>query len=178
MEHLSNQHIKEFLTTIVKNILILIILTNLSCSKMNKQYFKVIGEESLLKDCKINIVKNTETGFETKETLLLNGNLNEVKSLEEDFYYNIYLSYKDSLVNKLDYENIMGGENNQINHFYLYKDKDIIFFKFVGKEDFLKSIVERPKNVLIPIENYFKLNKIDNEETKNKERKLFFEYYK
>ena len=46
---------------------------------MNKQYFKVIGEESLLKDCKINIVKNTETGFKTKETLLLNGNLNEVK---------------------------------------------------------------------------------------------------
>jgi uncharacterized radical SAM superfamily protein len=144
---------------------------------MDKQNFKVFGDQSLLKDCKINIVKNTETGFETKETLLLNGNLNEVKSLEDDFFYKIYISYKDSLVNKFDYDNIMGGEDNQINHFYIYKNKDIISLKFVGDERFLKTGYGFDV-LLISLEDYFKKNKIDNEESKNKEKKLFFDYYK
>jgi hypothetical protein len=55
MAHLLNHRTKEFLTITVKTVLLSIVLINLSCNKMNEQNFKVFGEESLLKDCKISI---------------------------------------------------------------------------------------------------------------------------
>lgn len=170
-------------------VLSLIALTFFSCSKISndKQNLKVIGEKSLLKDCKINVSRYTQIGYdnttskysgtEELKTLLFNGNSYEVKSLEDDSVYTIYFSYKDSLVNVFKYENIMGGEENQINHFYIYKNKDVVYFKFVGVKEFLKEMEDRPIQILIPLEKYFKQKQISTKELKNIEKKLFFDFY-
>jgi hypothetical protein len=176
MAHLLNHHIKEFLTIIVKITLSVLILTHLSCNKMDKHNFKVFGEESLLKDCKINVYKSSEN-LQRTETLLFKGNQYEVKSSESDIRYIVYVSYKDSLVNTIDYENIMGGEENQINHFYIQKNKDVIVVKFVGLEELLQEVEDRPIDVLIPVDEFFGKKKINSEELKNKEKKLFFDFY-
>jgi hypothetical protein len=189
MAHLSNHHIKGFLTIIVKIVLSVLIIINLSCNKnkMDKQSFKVFGEEALLKDCKINISIYTQIGYdnttskyidtEKLETLLFNGNTYEVKSLKDHSVYTIYFSHKDSLVNVFKYENIMGGEESQINHLYLYKNKDAISFKFVGNEEFLQEMEDRPINVLIPVDEYFSQKRMVNEDSINKEKQLFFDFY-
>lgn len=156
--------------------LLVIVLMFLSCDNKNKNNFEVFGEESLLKDCKINVYKSGEDLQMTK-TLLFNGNRYEVKSSETDIRHIIYVSYRDSLVNIIDYENILRGEENQINHFYLYKNKDIISFKFIGNEEFLKEKEESPGHILIPINEYLIQKHVDTEELKNKEKRLFFDFY-
>lgn len=172
---------------IVKTILISIVLINLSCNNMNKADFKVFGEESLLKDCKINVSAYRQIGYDNNtskyigkeelRTLLFNGKSYEVESSEDDSIYIIYLSYKDSLVNILEYENVMGGEESVINHFYIIKNKDGIAVKFVGSKELLNSIKDIPSNNLITLEEFFRQKKINSEELKNKEKKLFFDFY-
>jgi hypothetical protein len=143
---------------------------------MEKKDFKVFGDEALLKDCKINIYKIKE-GSEKMESLLFDTKLYDVTSTNDDIKYIIYLSYKDLIVGKINYENILKGEENQINHFYISKNKEIVSVKFVGKEEFLKSndgFVE----VLIPINEYLGINNIHDEKLILKEKNIFFDYYK
>jgi hypothetical protein len=187
MEYLLNHRTKEFLTIIARIVLFVIILTHLSCNKMNKQNFKVFGEESLLKDCKINISTYRQIGYDnaaskhidTEEfkTLLFNGNFYPVESLPDDSIYTIYFSYKDSLVFVFKYENIMSGEESQINHFYIQKNKDAITFKFVGNEEFSQEMNDRPINILIPLDEYLRKKRVTSEESINREKKLFFDFY-
>ena len=107
MVHLSNQHTKGFSTTIVKTILFLTLLTNLSCNKMNEQNFKVFGDESLLKDCKINIVNKTESENKIIESLLYKGKIQEIPiNNETGEFYKIYVSYNDDLITTIEFENI------------------------------------------------------------------------
>ena len=186
MVSLSNQHIKEFLTTIVKRILFLIVLTNLSCSKMDKQYFKVFGDESLLKDCKINVSTYRQISYnpttskyistEELNTVLFNGKFCEIESLEDDNIYTFYFSYKDTLVSKECVENIYYGASDRISHFYITKIDGVVSVLFVGREGEIKK-KRGLETVLIPVEDYFKKNKIENEEIISKEKKLFFDSY-
>lgn len=179
MEHLSNHRIKGFLTIIVKIVLSVLIVINLSCNKnkMDEQNFKVFGEESLLKDCKINISIYTQIGYdnttskysgtEELKTLLFNGNSYKVKSLKDYSVYTVYVSYKDSLVNKVVVENIFYATKDQIAaDLYINKTNDTISILFLGKEA-----------VLVSLDDYFRLNKINKDELKNKEKKLFFDFY-
>ena len=171
MVSLSNQHIKEFLTTIAKNILILILLTNLSCNKMNEQKIKVIGDESLLKDCKINVSTSTEANKKTTESLLYKGKIKEISiDNETGEFYKIYVSYNDSLATSIEFENILRNMNNPPDVILIIEKNDK---GFIG----VKKTHSKEFSILLTIENYFKLNKIDNEETKNKEKKLFFDSY-
>lgn len=171
MVHLSNQHTKGFSTTIVKTILFLTLLTNLSCNKMNEQNFKVFGDESLLKDCKINIVNKTESENKIIESLLYKGKIQEIPiNNETGEFYKIYVSYNDDLITTIEFENILRNMKNPPDiSFTIQKNNN----GFIGIKETAKDF-----SVLLPIEDYFKLNKIDNEESKNKEKKLFFEYYK
>ena len=151
-----------------------IILTNLSCSKMGKQYFKVLGEESLLKDCKINI--SIDNNIKELKTILFCENQYQVKFSENDSFYTIYFSYKDTHLNKIQIENVFYGASDRISNIYITKTDDLVTVLFIGREAEIKT-KQGFEAVLIPMEDYFKLNKIDNEETKNKEKKLFFDSY-
>jgi hypothetical protein len=187
MENLSNQRIKALLTITVKTILFLTLLTQLSCNKMNEQKFKVFGDESLLKDCKINVstyrqisynpTTSLYTSTEELKTVLFNGEFFEIESLEDDNIYTFYFSYKDSLINKRRIENVYYGASDRISHFYISKTDGVIAILFVGREAEIKK-KQGFGTFLIPVEDYFKKNKIDNEESRNKEKKLFFDYYK
>jgi hypothetical protein len=174
MEYLSNQHIKVFLTTIVKNVLFLIILTNFSCNKMKEQEFKVFGDESLLKDCKVNICKiyNNKTII---ETIFYNGKKG-LSTPDNNALYEIYFSYKDSLINKKRIENVFYGANDQINHFYINENNGMVSILFVGREAEIKS-KQGFNIILIPVKDYIKQNKIENEEFISKEKKLFCNHY-
>lgn len=173
MEYSSNQPIKAFLIITVRVGILSMLLINISCNKMKEPDFRVFGDESLLKDWKINVYKVDENS-ETTKTLLYKGNCYEVESLENDIRYIVYFSYKDSLVNTIEYENIMGGEDNQINQIYLSKNDNVVSCKFIGLKEFLKKIEERPETILIPIEEYTKINNSKKEDV----RKKFFDYYK
>lgn len=140
--------------------------------------FEIFGDESLLKEIKLNVIKTSETGLEKKETLIFNGKKYIVRAENETgFVYKIYASYKDSLVKVMQYENILKGEENQINHFYFYKNKDIISFKFVGNKEFLPMINESPEYILVPLNKYFIEEEIQTEELKKNEKALFFDFY-
>lgn len=140
--------------------------------------FKIFGDESLLKEIKLNVIKTSEAGLEKKETLIFNERKYIVKAENETgFIYKIYVSYKDSLVKVMQYENILKGEENQINHFYFYKNRDVISFKFVGSKEFLPELDVSPEYILVPLNDYFIEEKINTEELKNNEKTLFFDYY-
>ena len=54
--------------------------------------------------------------------------------------YQIYVSYNDSVVNILKFENIMRNANDHINHLYLTKEKDAIQLQYIGREaDLVKA---------------------------------------
>jgi hypothetical protein len=167
-------------------VLLLIMLTFVSCNKINEQNFKVFGEESLLKDCKINIstykqigydnITSKYTGTEELKTLLFNGNSNIVESSEEDSFYTIYFSYKDSLVNKIVMENVFYGASDRIAHLYINKVNGTISMLFIGREAEIET-KQGFETILVPLDDYFRLNKINKDELKNKEKKLFFDFY-
>ena len=176
MEILSKQNIKVILTIIAKTTVLSILLINLSCNNMSNQKFKVFGDEVLLKDCKINIFTTDETGFKKANTLLYNGKIFDVKSSEEmGEVYTIYVSYKDSLVNTLEFENIFRNAKDQVNNFYIDKNKNIITIKFIGRESDLKN-GQGSEAIFIPWEDYLKTNSIAKEKIKeNKE--VFFDLF-
>lgn len=177
--NLSCQYIKAISMNIAKTIIILLILlTNLSCNKMDKQDFKVYGDTLLLKECKINIIKINESGVATKQTLLYNGKQFLVESESEIAEaYTVYFSYKDSLINVLKYENIFRNTNDQVNHFYFAKNKGTISVKFVGRRDDLKN-KQGFTTTLIPFDEYQKRNTIDEQKDKEEIKQLFFTLYK
>jgi hypothetical protein len=138
---------------------------------MNEQKIKVIGEESLLKDCKINISTSTEINKKTTESLLYKGKIKEIPiDNETGEFYKIYVSYNDSLVTSIEFENILRNMNNPPDVFLIIEKNNN---GFIG----VKKTHSKEFSILLPIEDYFKLNKIDDEETKNKEKKLFFDSY-
>ena len=151
--------------------LFLIVVTNLSCNKMDKQKFKVFGEESLLKDCKINIINLTGVKQGIVETLLYKGKIKEI-SIDDEVgeVYRVYVSYNDSLVTTIKFEDILRNMKNPPDIAFVIQKNDNGFIGIKGTAEGL--------SILTPIDDYFKKNKIDNEETKNKEKKLFFDYYK
>ncbi len=143
---------------------------------MSKQDFKVFGDEKLLKNCKVNIVKIDASGTETKKTLLFSGRSQNVKSeTETGVIYWVYISYKDSLVNRFEFENIMRNANDYINHIYIEEIDSEIDFKYVGRE---KDLTDNKgyHQILIPLERYFDGNKIE-EKLKKKENEMFFNFF-
>ena len=103
---------------------------------MDKQYFKVFGDESLLKDCKINVSTYRQISYnpttskyistEELKTVLFNGKFCEIESLEDDNIYTFYFSYKDTLVSKECVENIYYGASDRISHFYITKIDGVV----------------------------------------------------
>lgn len=175
-----NRRIQENLRLGVKTFLLLFTLILLSCNKTEETNtnFEIFGEDALFKNIKVNIIKNREDGVEKKQTLLFNGKQFSVKEENETaYFYRIYLSYKDSLVSVLEYENILRGDKNQINQIYLFKEKDGISFKFIGSKEFLPDIDNRPAERFITLEQYFLQKNINTVEGKSKVRELFFDFY-
>ena len=143
---------------------------------MNKDDFKVFCDEELAKDCKINIKKIVDADNISTETLLYNGTSYNVAP-EEGTVYEFYFSYKDSLVNKLRYENIFYAANDQINHFYMERKEDKIVAKFVGREAFLET-GDGASLILIPLEEYFLLHKNNDTKSIEDEKQIFKMLYR
>lgn len=175
-----NNRIQKKLKIVVIAPLLIVILILLSCNKTEETNtnFEIFGEDALLKNIKVNIIKNREDDVEKKQTLLFNGKQFSVQEENETaYFYRIYLSYKDSLVSVLEYENILRGDKNQINQVYLFKEKDGISFKFIGSKEFLPDIDNRPAEQFITLEQYFLQKNINTVEGKSKVRELFFDFY-
>ncbi|WP_241280400.1 hypothetical protein [Chryseobacterium cucumeris] len=173
MENLLNQHIKGFSTTIVKVFLQLLLITTVACTKMNEQTFKVFGKEDILKNTKINIIKIDDRGAKTENTLLFLGKEYDINAETEAVAtYELYVSYKDSLVNILKFENVMRNANDHINHIYLNEENNSINVIYIGRESdvvkhhgFMKTLM--PKN------DFYKANNISDDKTIEKYNQLF-----
>ena len=74
------------------------------------------------------------------------------------------------MATSIEFENILRNMNNPPDVILIIEKNDK---GFIG----VKKTHSKEFSILLTIENYFKLNKIDNEETKNKEKKLFFDSY-
>jgi hypothetical protein len=175
-----NRRIQKKSIFSVKTFLLLFTLIFLSCNKVDKTNngFEIFGEDALLKNIKVNSIKNREDGAEKKQTLLFNRKQFSVQEENETaYFYRIYLSYKDSLVSVLEYENILRGDKNQINQIYLFKEQDSISFKFIGSKEFLPDIDNRPAEHFITLEEYFQQKNINTIEEKSKAKELFFDFY-
>lgn len=178
MGNLLNQHIKGFLTTIVKVFLQLSLITTVACTKMNEQTFKVFGKENIVKNTKINIIKTDDRGAKTENTLLFLGKEYDINAeTEVGTNYKIYVSYKDSLVNILKFENIMRNANDHINHIYLNEENNNINVIYIGRESdvakhhgFMKTLI--PKN------DFYKANDISDDKMIEKYNQLFFDEVK
>ena len=178
MEHSLSQHTKECLTTIVKYILFsLILITNLTCNKMNKQNFKVFGEDDLLRNTKINIVETGETGEKIEKTFLFKGEKYDVEAeVETGGVYEVYVSYKDSLVNVLKFENVMRNANDYINHLYLTNTDNKINILYVGRESDIAK--KKGFNVfLIALDEYYKIHDITSDNEIKENNILLFEKF-
>ncbi len=155
--------------------LVILLITTIAC-KMKNENFNIYGDEELLKNSKINIVEIDDLGNEKTKTLLFLGNKKIVEpKTETSAIYKVYISYKDSLVNVLKFENIMRNANDHINYLYLNKENDLIMLRYVGRE----SEIETKKGFgifLLTKEEYYKVNNIEKEDVK-KNNELFFSEY-
>jgi len=148
---------------------------------MNDSNFKIFGDQNLLKDIKINIVETRETR-ETRETgekkvntLLFLGKKSTIEAeTETSVLYTVYVSYKDSLVNSLKFENIMRNSNTYINHLYISKKDDSIILTYIGRES---KINEGVNIVLLPKKEFFRNNNIEKQEEMKDYENLFFDNY-
>lgn len=176
MELSSNLHNKGYLIIIVKCFFIPLLLT-INCRKMDNQNFKLFGDEELLTNSKINIVKINEAGKKNVQTLLFLGKQKDViAETEVGVVYNVYVSYNDSVFNVLKFENVMRNASDHINHLYMTKENDSIYINYVGRE----TEIENKKGFgvfLVPKAEYFKLNNIDNDEEIKKQNDLFSDEY-
>lgn len=161
MGHLSNQHIKVFLTTIVKYSLLIILI---NCNMKNSD-FKVIGNEEIIKDIKINVQKGYKN--DTIENLISNNKINNIESSEDGIYI-FYISYKGLVINKV-VDDVFYGVSDPAHIFNVEeKDKQIII-TYIGRESDVES-KKGYKVILLPKEQYFKINNIsDSEEIKKTE---------
>ena len=175
MEYVSNPRNKKYVTISGKYICYLIfLLINLTCIKMNKQNFKVFGKQELLKNSKITIVELGDLNTENTETVLFLGKEKEMEAKTEvAAVYQIYVSYNDSVVNVLKFENIMRNANDHINHLYLTKEKDAIQLQYMGREADLVN-KQGPGILLLSKEEFFKINNINTEQEIEKCENLFF----
>ena len=151
MEDAFDPFTKEYLTTIVKKAgLLFFSVFILNCNSMKENKFIISGNEDLLANSKICIVKNSETGTkEVKSLLYLNKH--HLVSVNNDIaeYYNIYVSFNDSIVTVLKFENINRNISKDDINLEMEKDDD----GNVGiKNSYAKSLTP-----LIPFEEYYRL---------------------
>ena len=145
---------------------------------MSNQNFKIIGDDELLKNCKITIVKTDENGVSLKKSLLFKGEVFDVVSESEIAeIYDIYVSYKDSLVNQLNFENVFRNVDDRICNLYLNKKDEQFFVKFVGREIDLKNNQGFLKP-LISLKDFLNVNKIVEDSARSKVEENFFSFYK
>ncbi len=155
----------------------MLLVINQSCKKMDNQEFKVFGDAELLNNTKITIVEVGDFDSEKIRTLLFFGRRMKLKpETEVGVVYKIYISYKDSVVNVLKFDNVMRNANDHINHLYLEKEKDIINIIYVGRESEIRSKKGFYK-ILIPVEDFYKQEGIIKNEDKEKAKKLLFDIY-
>ncbi len=177
MELSSNLHIKGYSMIIGKCFFILLLIITINCRKMDNQNFKLFGNEELLTNSKINIVKIDESGNKNVQTLLFLGKQkNVIVETEVGVVYNVYVSYNDSVFNVLKFENVMRNANDHINHLYMTKENNSIYINYVGRE----AEIENKKGFgvfLLPKAEYFKLNNIENDDEKKKQNELFSSEY-
>ena len=143
---------------------------------MSNQNFKIIGDDELLKNCKITIVKTDENGVSLKKSLLFKGEVFDVVSESEIAeIYDIYVSYKDSLVNQLNFENVFRNVDDRICNLYLNKKDEQFFVKFVGREIDLKNNQGFLKP-LISLKDFLNVNKIVEDSARSKVEENFFSF--
>lgn len=144
---------------------------------MDQTEFKVYGNKELLDYSKINIYQQDENGKKQTETLFYLGELKEFKPNDEiAVFYEVYISYKDSLVNTLKFENVMRNANDHVNHIYIQKENDEISVIYIGRE----SEIETQKGfrtVLIPLNKYLELNHITSEKDKESTKNKFYDMF-
>lgn len=160
--------------TIVKYIFLFILLILMQCKQMESKEFKVFGKEELLKNSKITIIEISDSEPDKVQTLLNLGNVTKLKTENKvSLIYEIYISYKDSLVNVLKYENIMVNANDHINHIYINEEDSMIKVTYFGRESDLKS-QEGFSKILLPKKEFFRINNIEKKEDIIKYEKFFF----
>lgn len=175
MEHSSNQHIKGYLMTIVKyGFIITILIINLTYKNMDKREIKVLGDKELLKECDVNLQFLFQDYQEGKyhytyicKTILHRGIIRAVPY--EDFdLIEIYVSRKGSMVNVFKFENLLRNmkEPSDIVLILEKNNKGDVIIKCYGLE-----------LILIPKEEFYKVNNIENEEEIKRYDQLFFNEY-
>lgn len=128
--------------TIVKYLLMLTAAFSLtSCTTMEPK-FELYGDAVLLQNMKINMLSIKDVKYPNSaskiETLLFEGEKYNVQN-NDVMSYEVYFSYKDSLVGVLKFENIMKWANDYINHLYVYKDEGGIYLQYIGRETEIKD---------------------------------------
>lgn len=147
-----------------------------SCTTMKEKEFMVFGDKELLKNCKINVQKTDELGNKKTESLLYNGLINKVYFASNSTIYKVYLSYNDSLFTSITYENILKNSDDEINHFYLEKKKEVIGTKFIGQKKDLKN-AEGIVILFTSLQAYYDKENITDDKIKKEVKEYFLNQY-
>ena len=141
---------------------------------MGKREFKVFGDKELLRECNINLQFLFQDYQEGKyhytyirKTILHQGIIREVPY--EDFdLIEIYVSCKGSMVNVCKFENILRN---------MKEPPDIVLIlEKNNKGDFIIKCDDL-ELILIPKEEFYKVNNIEKEKEIQKYNQLFFNEY-
>ncbi len=160
-------------------LLIILILSFTNCTTMEPE-FELYGDTVLLQNMKINMLSIKEEKYPNREskieTFLYDGEKYKIQN-QNVVNYEVYFSYKDSMVGVLKFENIMKWANDYINHLYVYKEKDTIYIQYIGRETQIKDKKGFISNPAIPLSDFYKKEKIISNVVKEEFEKKFFKYY-
>ncbi|MCG8894619.1 hypothetical protein G1K97_13050 [Tenacibaculum finnmarkense] len=110
------------------------------------------------------------------ETLLFEGEKYNVQN-NDVMSYEVYFSYKDSLVGVLKFENIMKWANDYINHLYVYKGEDGIYLQYIGREAEIKDKKGFVSLPAMSINEFYEKEKIVSKVKKEQVERFFKSFY-
>jgi len=113
--------------------------------------FRVYGEKNILKDIVIKI--DGACKEEAMKTIFKNGVLVPFDLKECTLRYTYYVSYKNRYFGKDEKDNTLFWEWDYINHIYIDKEKDGIYFQHLKRRSF---IGDRQKYSKIKLEKSIK----------------------
>ncbi|WP_271784930.1 hypothetical protein [Aquimarina algiphila] len=142
--------------------------------------FELHGDTMLLQNMKINMLSIKEEKYPNREskieTLLYDGEKYKIHN-QNIVNYEVYFSYKDSLVGVLKFENVMKWAKDYINHLYVYKDKDSIYLQYIGRETQIQDKKGFMSSPAILLNDFYRKENIVSDKEKEVLKKKFFDFY-
>lgn len=169
MKNSENQLSTSYLMSSIKYIILFIFMMSLLNCNAKKTDFEITGNVELIKDLTINVQKGDND--KKLENLISDNKINKIMPSEEG-YYVYYISYKNTLVNKI-VDDVFFAAKEPVHVFNIEKADDTnIKVTYMGEKADLKT-QKGLSVILISKDAYYKANNISTPEQIKESERLF-----